>query len=136
MENKSIETSIKIDAPAAIVWRVFIDPELTRQMGGEIVSEWKQDSSYRWKGIDGKIYTDGKILEIEQEKLLKHSLIDANDEVTNIITYSFAEEDGKTLLTGREEFSHPPSESQLREGHSGWEEALKQVQQIAEKAAE
>jgi uncharacterized protein YndB with AHSA1/START domain len=49
MPNDFVETSIEINAPVSKVWRVLTDLNLTRQMGGEYVSEWRVGSSFGWK---------------------------------------------------------------------------------------
>jgi hypothetical protein len=46
MPKLFVEKSIEINAPASKVWRIFTDPVLTRQMGGEYVSDWKAGSSF------------------------------------------------------------------------------------------
>jgi hypothetical protein len=48
-----IKQNITIHAPASKVWAMFNDPVLTRQMGGEYVSDWKEGSSLGWKGLNG-----------------------------------------------------------------------------------
>jgi len=55
MSKFFIEDSIEISAPVSKVWRVFTDPVLTGQMGGEYVSDWKVGSPFGWKGLDGKM---------------------------------------------------------------------------------
>jgi len=46
MSKFFIEDSIEISAPVSKVRRVFTDPVLTRQMGGEYVSDWKVGSPF------------------------------------------------------------------------------------------
>ena len=75
MSKLFVEKSIEINAPASKVWQVFTDPAITRQIGGEYVSDWKVGSSFGWKGLDGKMVTNGTILKIEPEKLLQHNLL-------------------------------------------------------------
>src|SRR5687768_13920664 len=91
MPKHFVEKSIEINAPVSKVWRVFTDPVLTRQMGGEYVSDWKVGSSLRWKGPDGRMLTNGTILNIEPEKLLQHNLFSSDassaGEITSVITY-------------------------------------------------
>jgi uncharacterized protein YndB with AHSA1/START domain len=129
-----IEQSVEINAPAATVWRVFTDPVLTRHMGGEYVSTWTTGASLRSKGLDGQLYTDGVILNIEPEKLLEHKLLRPNvSSIASVITYQFHEQDGRTTLLAREEFSSPITESEYGDAVEGWEGALGSVKQIAEK---
>ena len=65
MTNSPIEKSIEIHAPVLKDWRASKDPMLTRQVGREYVSEWKVGSSFSWKGLDGQIVTNGKIMKRE-----------------------------------------------------------------------
>src|SRR5688572_13701194 len=89
MENRIIEKTIEINAAPAKVWRVFTDPAVTKQMGGEYVTDWKAGSTFGWKGRDGKMHTSGIILDLEPEKLLKHNLSDMNDPGTLLSTITY-----------------------------------------------
>ena len=86
MSKLSIEKSVEINAPISQVWRVFTDPVLTRQMGGEYVSDWEVGSSLRWKGLDGKILTNGTIMKLKPEKLLQHTLLNSVGSIGSVIT--------------------------------------------------
>ena len=94
-----IVTSINISTSAHEVWRVFTEPKVTMLMGGHYVSSWKKGESLQWKGDDGKLYSYGIILELEPDKLLKHSLYDmkTKERITSTITYRF-EDMGNCLL--------------------------------------
>ena len=135
MSKRILEKSIEIDAPAANVWRVFTDPALTRQMGGEYVTTWKVGSSFGWKGLDGKMYTEGTILQLEPGKHLQHNLFRAGSdrEVASVITYDLHEKDGQTTLRSREEFTNPLNEEEYTEASEGWDTALLAVKDLAEK---
>ena len=135
MPKKILEKSIEINAPAGKVWRVFTDPVLTRQMGGEYVTKWAVGSSFGWKGLDGKMYTEGTILQIEPEKHLQHNLFraDSDREVASVITYDLHEKDGYTTLHSREEFTNPLNEKEYTEASEGWDTALLAVKELAEK---
>ncbi|HZI25200.1 MAG TPA: SRPBCC domain-containing protein [Chryseolinea sp.] len=74
MEKRIITQSIEINAPVNKVWRVFTDPKVTRQMGGEYVTDWKVGSAFGWKGSDGKMYTNCSILQIERKAFKTQSL--------------------------------------------------------------
>jgi uncharacterized protein YndB with AHSA1/START domain len=137
MPHNFIEKSIEIHAPVPKVWRVFTDPVLTRQMGGEYVSEWKVGSSFSWKGLDGQMLTKGLILNIEPEKILQHKLLSIDpaspESVISVITYKFDEEKGRTTILAREEFMDPVSDEEYAGAIEGWEAALQSVKEIAEK---
>lgn len=137
MPNNYVEKVIEINAPVSKVWRVFTDPFLTRQMGGEYVSEWKLGSSFSWKGLNGQILTNGSILAIEPEQLLQHRLLSSDETSTeseiSVITYKFEEANDRTTLRAREDFSHPVSDEEYAGAIEGWEAALQSVKEIAEK---
>ena len=133
MQNLLIEKTIEINSPVAKVWRVFTDPVLTRQMGGEYVSDWKVGSSLRWKGPGGKLLTNGTILKVELEKLLQHNLLDAAGNVTSIITYEFHNANGNTMLRAQEAFTNAQTNEAFAEASEGWDAALEGVKAAAEK---
>lgn len=137
MPNEFVEKTIAISAPVSKVWRIFTDPVLTRQMGGEYVSEWKVGSSFSWKALDGQIQTYGSILKIQPEKLLKHNLFRSSEpstpSVISVITYEFHEHNGNTTILAREDFSHPINDEEYATALDGWEAALGSVKTIAEK---
>jgi hypothetical protein len=55
-----------------------------------------------WKGKDGSMYTNGIILQIEKEELIKHSLLDDKKEVLSVISYSFVSEGDQTTRHAQE----------------------------------
>jgi len=97
MSKFFIENSIEINAPVSKVWRVFTDPVLSRQIGGEYVSDWKVGSSFGWKGLDGSMVTNGTIMKILPEKLLQHDLFDSVGSIDSVITYAFDEKNLQRL---------------------------------------
>jgi uncharacterized protein YndB with AHSA1/START domain len=128
-----MEKSIEISAPASKVWRVFTDPVLTRQMGGEYVSDWKVGTSFRWKGLDGKLITNGTIMKIEPEKLLQHNLLNSVGSVNSVITYEFDEKNRVTTLHAREDFTKSITDKEYADAAKGWDAALLAVKETAEK---
>ncbi|MGN7721930.1 SRPBCC family protein [Chitinophaga sp. 22620] len=135
MPNRIIEKTIDINATPANVWRVFTDPAVTRQMGGEYVSGWKPGSEFGWKGKDGTMLTRGIILELAPAKLLKHNLSGPGDPgaLLSTITYEFIENGGGTMLSATEELHYETTEEQFSEAAEGWDYALQAVKDIAEK---
>jgi len=112
MSKLLMEKSIEINAPVSKVWRVFTDPVLTRQMGGEYVSDWNVGSPFDWKGLDGKMLTNGTIVKIVPEKLLQHTLLNSVGSTNSVITYELAETTGVTTLHAREEFAQPVADNE------------------------
>lgn len=129
-----IERSIAINASPASVWRVFTDPSLTQQIGGEYVSEWKVGSSFGWKGADGNMYTNGTILQIEPGRLLQHNLINPEDghSILSEITYTLQDNNGSTTLTAREDLVYDMSGKEYEDAVEGWDAALQAVKELAE----
>jgi uncharacterized protein YndB with AHSA1/START domain len=132
MTKLFVDKTIEIHAPASKVWRVFTDPDLTRQMGGEYVSDWKVGSSFGFKGLDGKMLTNGTILKIEPEKLLQHKLFNSISSIDSVITYELQEHNGDTTLYSREEFTSPVSDKEYADIVEGWNAALLAVKELAE----
>lgn len=130
----TIEKTVRINASPDRVWQVFTDPAVTRQMGGEYKTTWKEGSAFGWKGNDGKQYTWGKIMEIDPGKLLKHSLFDPANKntVIAIITYQFYDEVGQTTLHAIEELTHHLSQEEYQEISEGWNGALQALKETAE----
>lgn len=130
-----ITKEIIINAPAAKVWGMFIDPVFTRQLGGRYISSWEVGSSFRWQALNGSLLTNGMILDIEPEKFLQHSLYypEEQDEVMARITYTLDEQDGKTVVKITEEFTDPITEKDYEDSMEGWDTALNTIKQLMEK---
>jgi uncharacterized protein YndB with AHSA1/START domain len=135
MKKQIIEKAIDINAAPEKVWRVFTDPAVTRQMGGEYETAWTVGSSFGWKGKDGNLLTHGTILDISPAKLLKHNLFDseARNKITSVITYRFVDKNEATTLLAKEELNYDLTEAQYQEASEGWNSALAAVKEIAEK---
>jgi len=130
-----IQKTITITATPHAVWRVFTDPEVTKLMGGHYVSTWKAGESLQWKDADGQMNSYGIILELEPDKLLKHSLYDmkTKSRVTSFITYRFEDMGKYTILHAEEELTFDMREDQFDEALEGWDLALDTVKEIAER---
>ncbi|MRG45561.1 hypothetical protein GFS24_10570 [Chitinophaga sp. SYP-B3965] len=129
-----IERSIQINATPAKVWEVFTNPEVTRPIGGEYVSDWKVGSSFGWKGTDGNMYTHGSILQIEPTKLLQHNLFNPEDghSVLSVITYTLQDNGEATTLLAREDLVYDMSGKEYEDAVTGWDAALQAVKVVAE----
>lgn len=136
MPNLFLEKTIEIAAPKAKVWSVFTDPELSRRMGGEYVTDWEAGSSIGWKA-DGKMRTDGKILKVEAGRLLKHNLfrdIDGVATMTSVITYELRGPEHSTTLSARESFAEAQDAKSFAEASKGWDATLAKLKEVAEAA--
>lgn len=135
MSKPTIEKTIEIQAGPGKVWRVFTDPVISRQIGGEYVTDWKVGSSFSWKGLDGTILTNGEIILIEPEKRLKYKQFDLNDtsRLLAVITYKLTPNAANTILSATEELNYEMPEDELQEASNGWDFALNAVKETAEK---
>ncbi|MDQ3004500.1 MAG: SRPBCC domain-containing protein [Chloroflexota bacterium] len=133
MSKRSVQRSIEINAPASKVWQVFTDPLTTRQMGGEYVSDWKVGSAFGWKAPDGKMLTNGTILEIDPERLLKHNLLNPDATVISVITSELRGQNVRTILHASEHFMNPVNDKEYAEAVEGWDAALISLKAVAEK---
>lgn len=133
--NRQIQHFINIDAPAGHVWAVFTNPELTRKLGGEYITEWKQGSDFGWRDLEGNMLTTGMIVAIIPAKLLKIQLVDPlnKDRLISTITYELNEYSGSTRLSAVEVIHYAVTDEEYAEANEGWKEALFAVADIAEK---
>jgi uncharacterized protein YndB with AHSA1/START domain len=132
--HNHIEQTIDINAPASKVWRVFTDPNLSRQMGGEYVTDWQQGSLIGWKNVDGDIVTQGTILKITPELLLQHNLLGPDGKTpVSVLTYKLFEKDEVTSLEAKEEFTMPLDDDDFTDVIMGWNMAINTIKEIAEK---
>jgi uncharacterized protein YndB with AHSA1/START domain len=128
-----ILTKIDINASVEKVWRVFTDPAITNQMGGEYVTDWKVGSAFCWKGFNGQIMTNGILLELEPMKLLKHNLFHLqNNELLSTVTYEFEERNSITTISAKEELFYLMNFDKYNDAQQGWEIALQTVKGVAE----
>ena len=134
MDKSFIEKSIEIKTTPKLLWQVFTDPSITRRMGGEYLTDWKVGSSISWKATDGNVYTNGIILELEPEKIFKHSLFNLDDKenILSVITYKFQDNNESTTLFGREDFSIQMTDNQYEDASEGWSFALNILKETAE----
>ena len=137
MDKTFIARKIVINTTATNVWRVFTDPSITRQMGGEYITDWEPGSSFSWQGTDGNVYTHGTILEIEPGKILKHNLFNPEDEtnILSVITYKLEENEGSTTLYAREDLGIGLADKEYEGAAEGWDFALNLVREKAESLA-
>ena len=129
-----IKKTISISATPQAVWRVFTDPSVTKKMGGHYISTWKVGETLQWKGEDGQLSTYGIILEIETERLLKHSLYDmkTKSRITSIITYRLEDQESYTLFHAEEVLTFDMREDDFEDALDGWDMALASIKELAE----
>lgn len=140
--NKELKLSASVDINASIerVWFALTDKEMIKQYfwGTEINTDWEKGSPVRFTGTwEGITYEDkGFILEIEKEKIFKHSYwssfwgTDYNPEDFSIITYELSTNGSQTTLCVTQEGF---KDEQSREHSVGnWKGILDNIKNLVE----
>jgi len=137
MNKSSIEKTIEINTTPKKLWRAFTDPGITRQMGGEYVTDWKVGSSFSWKSTDGNIYSNGAIIQLVPESILQHSLFNLDDKtrILSVITYQLKDNGGSTTLYAREDLPIEMTDEEFENASEGWDFALNTLKETAESMA-
>ncbi len=146
--SKYIENSIEIKVPAAKLWEILTSPEWTSKYmyGCKTVSDWKEGSDLLWEMMhEGNkiIAVKGKILKIEQDRLLEYTVIDPNSDIEDIpenylnVTYTLTPEGDQTRLDVTQGDYDNVADGETRYEHSynngeGWMPILKQIKTLAE----
>lgn len=149
MKPLVIKNTIHINAPAAKIWDVLVNPEQTQKymFGCETVSDWKEGSSLKWKALweeKEMVFVTGSILHINKPKHLAYTVFDPNNsDMADIpenyltVTYDLTEENGQTTLTVTQGDYNKVAEGEKRYKESynngeGWNPILVQIKKIAE----
>lgn len=73
----SDNVNVTVHAPAAAVWQALTDPAMIKQyyFGVDAIGDWKEGNTiiYRGEWRGKKFQGKGKVLQMEDEKLLRHS---------------------------------------------------------------
>lgn len=114
------------DAPRALVWRMWQDPEhMVRWHGPEgfwlthceldfrVGGKWRRCMS---RAADHAHWIYGEYLEIREPERLQFTYINDFDEHEMVVTLDFAERDGKTIMT----FHQAPFISVEERNSHGW----------------
>ena len=151
MEKLVVRNSVHINAPAAIIWDVLVNPEQTKKymFGCGTVSDWKAGSSLLWQAMyEGKetVFVKGIIVDIKPPHLLSYTVIDPNSAMPDIpenylnVTYELSGPDGKIDLTVTQDGFEGAAdgEKRYREVYNdgdGWNPILLQIKGLAEAKA-
>ncbi len=151
MEKLIVTNTILINAPAAIVWDVLVNPSQTKKymFGCETVSDWQVGSSLLWRALyEGKeaVFVKGIIIDIQPEKLLKYTVIDPNAAMADIpenylnVTYELVGPNGEINLIVTQDGFEGAADGQKRYGDvynngEGWNPVLVQIKALAETLA-
>ena len=147
-EQLIVKNSIAINAPAVKVWDALINPEKTKEymFGCETVSDWNVGSELLWRGqYEGQemVFVKGEIVEIEPEKMLVYTTIDANSDIEDTpenyvsVTYELVPGDGQTVLNvSQGDFSTVANgESRYKDAYNngeGWNPILVEIKKLVE----
>jgi len=143
-----IRNSIHIQAPAAVVWDMLVNPGQTKKymFGCETVSDWKVGSPLLWRGVhEGKevVFVKGNIVKIEPSRLLVYTVFDPFSTMPDIpenyleITYALIPENSGTMLKVSQGDYRKVAEGERRYNESynngeGWDPLLVQIKKLIE----
>jgi uncharacterized protein YndB with AHSA1/START domain len=136
-----VKKRIRIRAKPDKVWRALTDPEITKKYfyNCGVYSDWKPGSNIQFKGrmfLIKKIEMNGKILDVEPNKLLRYSLRNEGEHVHNsfsVVTDEMYYEDGLTVLTITDDVgSGKGAEKRYQRSLKGWDKILKGLKKVVE----
>jgi len=148
MSKLEVKNSIAINASAAQIWDVLINPQHTPKymFGCKTISDWKIGSLLLWQtNFEGKetVFVKGTILEIEPNRKLVYTVIDPFSTMEDIpanylnVHYLLTQEDEKTTLTVIQDGFENAAEGEKRyqevyNSGEGWMPIMLQIKEIAE----
>ena len=138
------ETSIKIEATPAQVWKALTTPELIQKylFGTHVSSDWKEGSTITYSGeYDGKKYQDkGIIKKLVPEKMLQSTYWSSaggkkdKPENYNLVTYQLTESGHETRVTLSQE--NISTEKEKKHVTENWNMVLKKLKEVVENEKE
>jgi uncharacterized protein YndB with AHSA1/START domain len=147
MPELFVRESVEINASAARVFDVLVNPNFTKQymFGCEAVSDWKVGSPLLWKGqLDGKevVFVKGNVLRIEPARVLEFTTFDPNmgieDVPANYLTASYRlspKNDGVLLEVSQGDYALVAnSEERYQHTVGGWGPLLSKIKTLAEQS--
>ncbi len=129
--NTAIGKTIEIHAPLVRVWQVFTNPQVTRAMGGEYVTDWQIGSTIGWKSGDYQL-THGVISEFVPGAMFAFRQDGSIRGVGSHIRYELEQVGDGTRLHASEVFEAPISDKDYADASEGWDIALAAVKDVAE----
>jgi uncharacterized protein YndB with AHSA1/START domain len=136
------EKRITINGSVDAVWDALTKPELVKQYlhGTNMKTDWKVGSPITWSGEwKGKPYQDkGTVLEVKPKTLLKNThwspMGGSEDKPENYhtVTYILAEQNGKTLLTLKQD-NNATQEEADKMAENNWGPVLEGLKAVVEK---
>ena len=139
-QSFSNKKSVVIYAPVTDVWKALTDAALIKQyyLGVDTIGEWKEGNTIIFKGewqgkkVEGK----GKVLQLEDEKLLKHSYwsnlsgLEDKPENYHIVRYHLLPKNGNTELILTEE--NLQTKEMQEQSAKLWDMILKNLKKLLE----
>jgi uncharacterized protein YndB with AHSA1/START domain len=126
---KTSDSTVKILAPAKMVWLALTTPGLVKQWqyGSDLLTTWEVGTPIVFRNEwDGQVFEQrGTVLEFSPESRLKYSLFFPRPDLQDIpenyffMTYELAESDGATSLLVRQEDPRPLPPDESPGGDSG-----------------
>lgn len=142
MKEYIVKKSIDIKAKPDEVWDALTNPEKTKKyfFNSEVHSDWKTGSPIIFKGrifLIKKYEMQGKIVQIEPQKLLKYTLQNSSDTktkshstVTDVLTYN----NGVTSLSISDDVGQGEgAEKRFKRSEKAWDKILKGLKELVEK---
>ena len=136
------EKRITINGSVDAVWDALTKPELVKEYlhGTNMKTDWKVGSPITWSGEwKGKPYEDkGTVLEVKPKTLLKNThwspMGGSEDKPENYhtVTYILAEQNGKTLLTLKQD-NNATQEEADKMAENNWGPVLEGLKAVVEK---
>jgi len=140
VQSFSNKKSVVIYAPVTDVWKALTDAALIKQyyLGVDTIGEWKEGNTIIFKGewqgkkVEGK----GKVLQLEDEKLLKHSYwsnlsgLEDKPENYHIVRYHLLPKNGNTELILTEE--NLQTKEMQEQSAKLWDMILKNLKKLLE----
>lgn len=144
MPKLFVEKSVDIKAPAARVWRVLTDPQVTkkwiRSWWPDIVSldsDWEVGSTVLWKVAKDKVGAAGTVTLSEPEKMLRYGfkINQPESDKQEIITYKLEERNGTTRFSvWVGDFGDSEEHQECYPGAlESWEKSLSKIKELSEK---
>jgi uncharacterized protein YndB with AHSA1/START domain len=138
--NLIAEASVSIDAGPTEVWNALTTPALIQQylMGTKVTTNWKEGSPITYEGnYGGKAYKDkGTIKKISPGKVLQTTYWSSaggkedKPENYNLVTYTLARKDDKTLVTLTQD--NVTSEKEKEHVTKNWTSVLEKLKSVVE----
>lgn len=137
-----VKNSVTIKAKPAKVWQVLTDPAFTAKYmyGCAVVSEWNVGSPVIWRGADGTIYVQGKVVAIKPGKSVQFTCFDPNGGYKDMpanyttVSYDLSAKGSETVLDMEQgDFAKgEDGEKRYNDTVGSWEGVLAKIKEIAE----